>query len=291
MDSWISRAMVEAEFTPPADRVGDIATRSVLTVAEKDSLWKAKNLMTEVGVSRLVVTDAYNRPLGVISKRDIARFLLGDSTSRRLKEIGVDEAYDHPVHMISSESSVSEIARIFNTENVSCAVVSEDGMVSGIVTETDLCQYFSLDSVRGFKVSDFMTTDFFFAKSNYPVVHVAHALVFRQPTVPVIDEKLVGILTLTDILSMNENEVVSSDPDRAILMTTEDLMTKNPITTLEETEVTQAAKVIISSRKSSLPVTDHKSRVVGILTKHDIVKAMASIRSLPPSEIGKGRVA
>jgi CBS domain-containing protein len=264
--------------------VGDIATRCVLTVGEEDSLWKARTLMKGASVSRLVVVDSYERPLGVVSKRDIARFLLEDQVSRELKEIGVDEVCDYRVHMISSESSVSEAAWILNSENLACAVVSEDEMVSGILTEIDLCRYFSLDSSGRFKVGDFMTTDFFFAKSNYSVVHVAHALVFRQPTVPVIDEKLVGILTLTDVLSMNENALVSSDPNRAMLMTTKDLMTRNPITTSDETELTQAASVIVGSRKSGLPVTDRKSRLVGLLTKHDIVKAMASTRGPMPAE-------
>jgi CBS domain-containing protein len=247
--------------------------------------------MTDGRVSRLVVTDKRDLPLGIVSKRDIARFLLDDSTPRGLKEIGVGETCGGPVHMISSDISVSEAARIFNTKNLTCAVVSENDMVSGIVTETDLCQYFSLNQSGGFKVGDFMTTDFFFAKSNYPIMHVAHALVFRQPTIPVIDEKLVGILTLTDVLSINQNELVSSDPNRALLMTTKELMTRNPIVTSEETELTQAAKVILGNRKSGLPVTDHKSRLVGLLTKHDIVKAMASTRSLPPIESVKGRIA
>jgi CBS domain-containing protein len=247
--------------------------------------------MADGRVARVAVTDARGRPLGAVSKRDIARFLLEDSTSRGLQEISVGEACSHPVHMISSDMSVSEAARIFNAKNLACAVVSENDMVSGIVTETDLCQYFALDSSGRFKVGDFMMTDFFFAKSNYSIIHVAHALVFRQPTVPVMDEKLVGILTLTDILSMSQNEFVSSDPHRAILMTTKDLMTRNPIITSEKTELTQAAKVIINNRKSSLPVTDHNSRLVGLLTKHDIVKAMASMPDLLPTENGKVTVA
>jgi CBS domain-containing protein len=267
--------MAEAE-APPGDKVGDIAARCVLTAGETDSLWKARGLMTHGNVSRLVIIDEGSRPLGVVSKRDVARFLLEDSTSRGLQEIGVGEVCTHPVRMISSESSVSEAARILSAENLACAVVSEDDVVSGIVTDRDLCQYFSRGSSGGMKVSDFMTTDFFFAKSNYPIVHVAHALVFRQPTVPVIDEKLVGILTLTDLLSMNENMLVSSDPDRAILMMARDLMTPNPITISEATELTQAAKVIADSRKSSLPVINLESRVVGLLTAHNIVKAMAS---------------
>ncbi len=113
--------MVEADFTPPTGRVSDIATRCVLTVRKSDSLWKARGLMTDGRVSRLVVTDAGVLPLGVVSKRDIARFLLEDSTSRELNEIGVGEVCEGPVHTISSDMSVSEAARIFDAKNLSCA--------------------------------------------------------------------------------------------------------------------------------------------------------------------------
>ena len=84
--------MTETEFTPPSDRVGDIATRCVLTVGESDTMWKARGLMTDGRVSRLAVTNTSALPLGVVSKRDNARFLLDDSTSHGLEEISVGEA-------------------------------------------------------------------------------------------------------------------------------------------------------------------------------------------------------
>jgi CBS-domain-containing membrane protein len=59
-------------------------------------------------------------------------------------------------------------------------------------------------------------------------------------------------------------------------MMARDLMTSNPITISEATGLTQAAKVITDSHKSSLPVINEESRVVGLLTKHNIVKAIAS---------------
>jgi predicted transcriptional regulator len=65
------------------------------------------------------------------------------------------------------------------------------------------------------------------------------------------------------------------------------LMTRNPIATFEEADLTQAAKLIISNRKSSLPVTDHKSGLFGLLTKHDVVRALGSIANQAQSSARK----
>jgi CBS domain-containing protein len=152
------------------------------------------------------------------------------------------------------------------------------------MTETDLCHYYSQKLPHKFKVADFMTSDFIFAKSNYPAVHVAHAIIFRQPSVPVIDEELVGILTLSDILSIREKAPkathgrLTTKPESDVaLITTKELMTPNPITIYQDTDLAQAAQIIINKGIGSLPVTDKEPKVVGLLTKHDIVKALGTI--------------
>jgi CBS domain-containing protein len=183
---------------------------------------------------------------------------------------------------------VINAARLFDTDNVAYAVVTNENPLSGIVTETDLCHYFSQKWPARFKVNDFMQSDFIFAKSTYPVVHVAQAIVFRQPSVPVIDEELVGILTLSDILSIKERfsqsvegRLNSHGNESAALITTKDVMTRNPITTHEDTDLAQAAQIIITKGVGSLPVTDNNSKVVGLIAKHDIIKALGQIgRSL-----------
>jgi CBS domain-containing protein len=173
---------------------------------------------------------------------------------------------------------------MFDTENIAYTVVTNDNPLSGIMTETDLCHYFSRKWPRKFKVAKFMARDFIFAKSNYPAVHVAHAIVFRQPSVPVIDEELVGILTLSDILSIREKAPkappgrLTQKPESDVaLITTKDLMTLKPITTHKDADLAQAAQIIINKGISSLPVTDDEPKVVGLLTKHDIVKALGTI--------------
>ena len=264
--------------------VSDVMTGWVVTIAPSDSLLKARDVMTQNRASQLVVVDQRNRPIGLISKRDIARFLLDDNTTRSLEEIPVSEASSKSIPTIRTDVSVLNAARMFDTDNLAYAVVTNDNPLSGIITETDLCHYFSQKWSGKFKVADFMRSDFIFAKSSYSVVHVAHAIVFRQPSVPVIDEELVGILTLSDILSIREkfsedktNRLHSTAKADLALVTTKDLMTRNPITTHEGADLAQAAQILINKGVGSLPVMDDESKVVGLITKHDIVKALGQI--------------
>ena len=266
------------------DTVGDVMTEWVVTVGPSDSLLTARDLMTRNRVSQLVVVDQRNRPVGFISKRAIARFLLEDSTTRGLEDIPLSEATTDSIPTLRRDFPVLNAARLFDTENISYTVITNDNPLSGIMTETDLCHYYSQKLPHKFKVADFMTSDFIFAKSNYPAVHVAHAIIFRQPSVPVIDEELVGILTLSDILSIREKAPkathgrLTTKPESDVaLITTKELMTPNPITIYQDTDLAQAAQIIINKGIGSLPVTDKEPKVVGLLTKHDIVKALGTI--------------
>ncbi|MGD0175844.1 MAG: CBS domain-containing protein [Candidatus Bathyarchaeia archaeon] len=266
------------------DTVADVMTEWVVTVGPSDSLLTARDLMTRNRVSQLVVVDQRNRPVGFISKRMIAQFLLEDSTTRSLGEIRVSEASTESIPTLRRDFPVLNAARLFDTENLAYTVITNDNPLSGIMTETDLCHYYSQKLPHRFRVADFMTRDFIFAKSNYPAVHVAHAIIFRQPSVPVIDEELVGILTLSNILSIREkapkaaNETLTLKPEsEGALITTKELMTPNPITTYEDADLAQAAQIIINEGIGSLPVTDGESNVVGLLSKHDVVKALGTV--------------
>jgi len=266
------------------DTVADVMTEWVVTVSPSDSLQTARDLMTRNRVSQLVVVDQRNRPVGYISKRAIAQFLLEDSTTRSLGEILVSEASTESIPTLRRNFPVLNAARLFDTENLGYTVITNDNPLSGIMTETDLCHYYSQKWPHRFRVANFMTRDFIFAKSNYPAVHVAQAIVFRQPSVPVIDEELVGILTLSDILSIREKtpkatlgRLTAKPESEDALITTKELMTPNPIITYEDADLAQAAQIIINKGVGSLPVTDEESNVVGLLSKHDIVKALGTI--------------
>ena len=268
------------------DTVSSIMTGWVVNIPQSDTLLQARDTMSQRGVSQLIVVDEKKRPVGLISKRDLARFLMDDSTNRKLEEISVSEASSKSVPEIRQDLAVFNAARLFDTENLTCAIVTNEHPFIGIVTETDLCNYFSRRVPNAFKVSDFMARDFIFAKGSYPVVHVAQAIVFKQSSVPVIDDELIGILTLSDLLSIGQKKidavqhhlVFSSGSKREVAMiTTHDLMTRDPVSTKQDDDLAQAAQTIIRRGIGSLPVVDNEGTVVGLLSKHDIVRALGRV--------------
>ena len=280
--------MADQQVVSRTDTVADVMTTWVVSVTPSASLLKARDLMTRNRVSQLVVVDERDRPICLISKRDIARFLLEDTTTRALDDMIVSEASCEPIRTLRSDLPVFNAARMFDTENLAYAIIEQDDKpVAGIMTETDLCHYFARKFPGKFKVDEFMTRDFVFAKSSYPIVHVAHDIVFRQPCVPVIDEGLVGVVTLSDLLSIRERTphrrfiLGSRVGDDTALITTKDLMTRDPVTTRDDADLAQAAQIIINKGISSLPVIGGTSRVIGLITKHDIVRALGRVsRSL-----------
>jgi CBS domain-containing protein len=54
-------------------------------------------------------------------------------------------------------------------------------------------------------------------------------------------------------------------------------MTLNPTTTREDADLAQAAQIITTKGINSLPVIDNGSKVVGLITKHGIVRALGQI--------------
>ena len=278
--------MVDLQAVSQIDTVSSIMTGWVVTIPQSDSLLQARDIMSQRGVSQLVVVDEKKRPIGFISKRDLARFLMEDSTNRGLEDISVSEASSKSMPEIREDLPVFNAARLFDIENLTCAIVTNEHPFIGIITETDLCNYFSRKIPNTFKVSEFMTRDFIFAKSSYPVVHVAQAIVFKQPSVPVIDEELVGILTLSDLLSIGQKRhdsmqhrlVFSSGNGKEVAMlTTRDLMTRDPIFAKQDDDLAQAAQTIVRKGIGSLPVLDNEGTVVGLLSKHDIVRALGRV--------------
>ncbi|MEB3861718.1 MAG: CBS domain-containing protein [Desulfurococcales archaeon] len=86
------------------------------------------------------------------------------------------------------------------------------------------------------------------------------------------DERLVGIITLSDITEA----LVSRFPTRTIdTILVEEVMTRDPIT-IEATRSTKtAAQIMVKRRIGGLPVVDSGGSLLGIVTRSDVVRAFA----------------
>ena len=80
---------------------------------------------------------------------------------------------------------------------------------------------------------------------------------------PVVDqEKLVGVVTLTDIQQIHP------------ALTVQQIMTPPPLVVTPETTIAHAASIMLGCKIDGLPVVDHTGRLVGVITQTDLVRVL-----------------
>jgi len=275
-------------------RVAEIMTGNVIRISSDSTLYDSQELMTRSKLTRLVVVDRAARLRGIVTRRDLVRFLSRDRSGRPLDVILVREAMSSPVITLRPTDTLVQAARIMNRKGISSIVVTDDGEdILGIVTKTDLCFHFSLFSSK-WKVKDCMTPKVLTVRTTHSIFFIASVLA-RQgiSRVPVVDEdgKLRGIITLSDIAQtapLMRPETVRVKDKRVFYrglfspnakltsMTALDAMTPKPITVTADDSLSHAAEIMVQRGISGLPVLDQEGRLRAIVTKSDIIRALAT---------------
>lgn len=122
-----------------------------------------------------------------------------------VKDIMVEE-----VITAKPDTKVKDAVKLMNKNEIGCLVVTRDGKPVGIITERDVlkkivCESKNPEQVR---VSEIMSKPLVVGKINMDLGEVAKLILKRNvKKLPVVDgEKLVGLITLTDIVRADHLE-------------------------------------------------------------------------------------
>ncbi|MBF0475546.1 MAG: CBS domain-containing protein [Deltaproteobacteria bacterium] len=104
----------------------------------------------------------------------------------------------------------------------------------------------------------------------------------KIPSFPVMrGDKLIGIITDRDIKKASASNATSLEIHELLYLLAKinikDIMTPNPITVPPDYTVEEAAEILLQNNISGLPVVDSRGKLVGIITKNEIFKAMISL--------------
>jgi CBS domain-containing protein len=146
-------------------------------------------------------------------------------------------------------------------------------------------------------VADIMTREPLTTHPAAPLSTVVQTLAEKRISgLPVVDETncLVGIISETDLMwqetgatppayvMLLDSVIYLQNPGqyerdlhKALGQTVGEVMTSHPVTTTPDQPLATAARLMHEHRIHRLPVVDADQRVVGILTRGDIVRAMA----------------
>lgn len=117
----------------------DLMTTSVCTCAPEDSLEQAARLMWEEDVGCVVVTNPEERPVGIITDRDIA--MAAYTQGLALRDSVVASAMAKDLVTCAPETSLGDLeSRMRSAQIRRVPVVTSDGSLVGIVTLGDIAK-------------------------------------------------------------------------------------------------------------------------------------------------------
>jgi len=268
-----------------------------ITVGPKTTLMKIREILLENKIKRIIVVDKRN-PIGVITEKDIAKKIY-ELGSKPIKSVKAKDFKPRKLFTLTRENSVHECAKMMKKHRISLVIIlNKDKTLEGIITKGDLVKVFLTKESSPIKVSKVMKKELITAAPSDPILHV-ESLLIRYGISRVIikrDQKPVGIVTFLDFVPAKIPQWIaeSADPKEVqeykfkkgleeihsnqlsylFPFHSTDIMTTNPITVEADEDVKQAIVLMIKHNISGLPVVK-KSKLVGIITKSDIVSVLA----------------
>jgi CBS domain-containing protein len=145
---------------------------------------------------------------------------------------------------------------------------------------------------------DIMTREVFTVTAGTPLDELARAFSAKRVSgFPVVDEEgaLVGVVTESDLIHQNQHLHIPTAVaifDAVIVLGSSkrleeeirqlsativgEIMTRTPVTVLEDSTVSEIAGLMADKGVHTLPVLDETGRLVGVVGKLDIIRGMAA---------------
>jgi len=258
------------------------ATKDMITIDKDQRLTEAMGIMDKEDISHLLVREGEDI-VGIITKRDIVNKLanardLGTERKMRATQFHVSSAMTRDLKTIASGADIVDAAGMMIEHGISSLPVVEEGRIRSIVTKTDLIAVLK-DSKK--QISEFYNKDPLTISKDKTVVHARKVMLehgFRRLVVTDEDNNIEGIITEKDIgdglrqFRRALDKFLHADV-RAVRI--EDVMKRNPKTITKDEMVSKAVDLMLENKISGLPVVDNELKVMGIITKTDLARAIA----------------
>jgi CBS domain-containing protein len=265
-------------------------TTRVVYLRTNETVAEAVERMTRYGFSALPVLTAGGRIVGIVSLLDVLRYrevhaeegLVADDRTP------VSEIMNPEVITMAPTANVASVARrLVEGGQLRVLPVEVGGRLVGVVTRSDLLRGDrddedeedplaklvrgprrpGLPAAAGAPVTEVMATPVVTVAPTDPVALATGLLLRdRHTSLPVVepDGTLVGVISEADILA---------DPyrGRQVHTTVGRLMTEGALSIEQTATVGEARAVVADHGLRNLPVVDHRGRLVGVLSRSDLV--------------------
>lgn len=252
-------------------KIKEVMSKPVV-VDKSDRISEALDLMDKYHVRRLIVRHA-GQVTGIVSLRSIC------------ESLGSRRKYNHPPSLFHVADAISNSFAILGPEDGLLkaiqalkeidSVVVADGGVIGAVTTADVIRHLAPDG----PVASIMKMPVI-APPDARVSFIRRTMMEKGISrMPIVDgATLVGIVSETDVAAamrgVKRHSSQTHQDNNVERMIAMDIMRADVITVKPDTPIREAARLMTDRGIGALPVLNDQRRLVGIVTRRDIVRAI-----------------
>jgi CBS domain-containing protein len=267
-------------------------TSPVITLEPENTIRDALFLMQKNDIKRIVIVKN-NFPIGIVTERDVGRFLEKDKTVRALDKIVLDEIMSRsPVSItIGQHDHVEQCAiRMVTFQISSIIVVDDEGKLVGITTKSDFGKNFSNLYTGVYKVKDYMSKNVVTCRKSDSLPYALSVLNRNKISRLVVTDNdgiPIGVISYDTFLRNSEYFKLGKQDTREYLMPKEsakelrvgDLIADEILTIESEDDLAKAAKLMTQFKVSGIPTVDKDGNLEGVISSTDIVRAYSEVET------------
>ena len=249
-------------------------------------------------ISRLIVIHE-EKPLGIVSEKDLALFLLEDKTNQTIDEIPLGEIMKGLI-MVNPNATIKQCATTMLDEKISSLAVSAGDKVQGVLTKTDLTKFYAENYAGKRTVGEFMASVYSWAYADDPLYKVLSKMMRKKISRIILrdeNEEPVGVLSFKDLfrvaLRSGSKKVIkekrsnlsvtifrkgfASESGFGKITTARDIMTGKIISVNYDDDLAKVCKIMLDKKINGAGVLSSRNRLVGIISKTDVAQAIATM--------------
>jgi len=260
----------------------------VFSVSPDSSVFEALQTMQSKFVKRLVITEG-SKPLGIITERDINKFLEEDKTVRVLDEIPIKHLMQKNIVLITDgleDDFYQCSSKMENLKIGSIILVDKNGDLSGIISRTDIVKSYANIFGGKYLVKDFMSSKIVTCRKSDSLKFALNLMNQNKVSRLVVTDEngiAVGLISTNTLLTHSDYFTKGNTRSRDYLLplnneiTVNDLLEEKLVTIGKDEDLAKAASLMIKHKISGIPVLDSNQNLIGLVSKTDIVRAFSDV--------------
>ncbi|CDG65856.1 MAG: hypothetical protein PWQ15_992 [Methanobacterium sp.] len=277
-------------------KVEDVMNEEIIVAEENEQVSHARNLMLKYGYSRILVVNQEDKLVGILTEKDLTRKMRSNGPKwkrRTIDNISIRRVMTPNPITITPTREVRDAVELMIKNDISSVPVVDGDEILGIVTKTELMDFYREKFAGKWKVSDLMTSEVITVNENHSIGHVISTMEDQKigKLIVVRDNEPVGIITSANISFANVEDPetgvsvekiaflrkIDGQEKRNVrevsMVTAGDIMTNHMIKIEETEDASNAAEMMTKKDVTGIPVVND-NELVGIITKTDIIRGI-----------------